>query len=1172
MKRIFLCALVIFGFSNLGMGEEIFRESFEGIENLESFESSGWVHSQGSAGGEAWGEVHMHSLPDGRNVRGITLQPGVKEDGEPDHAVYYTKSIEPTGGTLVFHALMYPEAGGGFIILSNGGPFNRARASLVFRTEGSIRVYYYGPNLQQQAKELDFVALPAYQNQKWYAVKVEMELRTSADQTARFRVIVNNLTDGVLHGETDWLDMIGNPAQLNEVTIGAVFNAKARQTWAEMYLENLTLDSFKASESRRQPGERLPAVSIPNLLPEEGMSVTTWEAQSMEGVDLSVKAITKQEGPALELVKGGAPGAAWLVSKPFPIPATDSLQFTGLYYAENVPYGSLGEFVLETASSESALQKSPEGILSAQRMGHTGHQNIYNSYDDRWKRKTRQFKIPENHTWGRLLFRMEGNPYHITLAELKLTEIFPETRTSLRLEREPVLSQEETKTRLLARPDSTAKVEQENEGPVLKIDGKPSFPFTHMSDVTSPPRGYIREFADYNIPIHFITLFNVTIKHWTGPQEYHLDKVDEIIWNSVQRDPEGNFIVYLNVFPYPDFHERFPGASSQNHKGEFSISRHKRFAPASYWSLEYQQQVKDLVKTYVEHIRSQPYARSIVGFFIGGGEDGQFYYQAVAGQKTIQDGQSPGDLPLFRQWIRKHYNEDLQALQTAWKQPDITFESITPPPMAEGFSETFLNPATHQSVVDHFQFLNEEVAVFLCDIADIMKSGMKKPVIVGAYYGRGGSFMVYPHFAQNSVMFQRDSIDFMGAQGGYYGWREAGSPGHLNWVYDSLRKHNKIPMQELDFRTWVSEIKNIQHDFQVARFWDLESFTGATARDTGRLLSIGGGIWMMEMTGGWFHDPDIMKSLQNIHTAGQKIYEEGAGFNEAEMVIVSDESAYLHTTEQVSVWNGPQFHSLNLQQRAFHQSGVNFDFLYLQDLLQSKDDHYKCYFFLNTYVHSPELEAFVRELEAKGKTIIWQYAPGYVTQNGLSLEHIQKLTGFTLTKQDRDSSGQRTMFAKLPEEHPAHKLLQNLQNSLAGAGVGTAANRFTIQPGENVTVLANFTQDNKPAIAMQSLPESGATRIYIAPPSALTPQFIANLANYAGVHSYTSPGDSFLFHRKNFAVFHGVQGGEKTFTLPYEANITEMLGSEAKVTEKNSITFQLPPGQTRWFHIQPVQE
>ena len=435
---------------------------------------------------------------------------------------------------------------------------------------------------------------------------------------------------------------------------------------------------------------------------------------------------------------------------------------------------------------------------------------------------------------------------------------------------------------------------------------------------------------------------------------------------------------------------------------------------------------------------------------------------------------------------------------------------------------------------------------------------------MGAYYGRGTSLLVYPLHAQTNVMLRSDLLDFMGAQPGYYGWRDAGSEGHLNWVFDSVRSHGKIMMSEFDFRTWKGSFKSLEHDYSVARFWNMDDFVGAAARDLGKLLSITGGAWWMEMTGGWFHDDDIMAEIGKLHDISQELYEEDITISPGDILFVADEESFFWTVEQINSYNGANLHSLNTQQRAINRAGVRYDLCYWPDLLEKEMDDYKVYVFLNTYYLTDQKREFIEtRLKRDGKILMWQYAPGYLTPTGFSLESMAELTGIRLKS---DSGSLKSRFAILGDS-PAETvkaLLKGVEGQTVGLGLVPAIQRFYVDD-PTAEALAYY-DDGKVAAAVKQT--DSYTSIYIGHPSGLTPQFIANVVDRAGGHTYVEPGDLFMYHRDDFIVMHGVEGGQRLLRLPFEARVTELLKGEVLAEKASEIPLELRPTQTIWLKIE----
>lgn len=921
-------------------------------------------------------------------------------------------------------------------------------------------------------------------------------------------------------------------------------------------------------------GEVLPELKLPSLIPNADFTdgLQGWDMSRAEGVSSKATVVrandehSKNE-PVLRVQKTGGIGVVRVVSERIPVQPNTEYVLSGLYHTTTATFGTLAEFrVLEiTDPAKPAAQDVANlTITGPTSPSHTGHFSVYNCRPGQWRRRTRTVRTGPNTNFVRLALLVEGPPVTIFFDNIHLNTREKDTREWKFPAREVPLSREETERRLLQRPDARAEVRQENGGPRLYLDGKPRVPFVHLSDVVNPLRGYVKDFADAGMDLHMITLFNLTVKHWTGPGEYDFKKIDDIIWNSVQRDPEGHFIIYINVTAYPEWTQQFPEHTAMNAEGKTATSRHDHHGPPSYYSTLYRQQVMELLRAYVRHMKAQPYARAISGFMLGGGEDGQFYYQVVRGQRTIQDGHSPGDLPLFRDWLRRRYENNVSALRAAWNDPKVTFETARPAVQNEKYSGVFFDPKTQQHELDVQRFLNDEVATLLVDGLTVCKEEMGKPTIGVAYYGRGMSALVYPMFAQNSVMFKSDAVDMMGAQPGYYGWREAGNEGMLNWVFDSTRRHKKIPMLELDFRSWTSQYKDIWHDTQVVRYWNNEDMLGAMARDAGKVLSVGGGAWWMEMTGGWFHDPQIMESIKKIQDAGQAIAAGDGSWRKSEVVFVVDEENYFHTTEQLNIWNGPNYHSLAVQQRAFNRSGVPYDLVYLDDLINENLDDYKVYVFLNLYHASERARNFIEtRLKRDGKVLVWQYAPGYLSENGQSVETMQALTGMQFAADLKNSTGLGSAFAA--PNAATGVLLSGVAGQKMGLGVDLYAPRFIVED-EAAQPLGTYLSDGKVSSAVKQL--NGYKSIFIGHPSGMTPQFIRNIALENGVQPFIEAGDAAMFHRDNFVVVHGVEGGQKTLRLPFRAKVTEMLTGEVLATNSDTIPLDVKVSDTLWLHLE----
>jgi hypothetical protein len=203
-------------------------------------------------------------------------------------------------------------------------------------------------------------------------------------------------------------------------------------------------------------------------------------------------------------------------------------------------------------------------------------------------------------------------------------------------------------------------------------------------------------------------------------------------------------------------------------------------------------------------------------------------------------------------------------------------------------------------------------------------------------------------------------------------------------------------------------------------------------------------------------------------------------------------------------------------------------------------------------------------LKRGDKTLVWQYAPGFVTENGLSVDGMKSLTGINFSADLKNSEGLGSVFsqAQTPLTKP---MLAGVSGDKMGLGVDLWAPRFVVEDAA-AQPLGNYLSDGKVSAAVKKL--DGFTSVFIGPPSGLTPQFWRNVAVAGGATPFIEAGDMALFHRDNFIVVHGVEGGRKTLHLPFKAKVTEMLTGRVLAQNSDTIPLNIKIADTLWLHLE----
>src|SRR5690349_19447661 len=79
--------------------------------------------------------------------------------------------------------------------------------------------------------------------------------------------------------------------------------------------------------------------------------------------------------------------------------------------------------------------------------------------------------------------------------------------------------------------------------------------------------------------------------------------------------------------------------------------------------------------------------------------------------------------------------------------------------------------------------------------------------------------------------------------------------------------------------------------------------------------------------------------------------------------------------------------------------GTGFDRYLIEDLVDGEvPDYYRVYIFPDALELDDDERAAVEDLKRDGKTLVWNWAPSYVSDQQLSLASMESLTGFSIDK------------------------------------------------------------------------------------------------------------------------------------------------------------------------------
>ncbi len=658
-------------------------------------------------------------------------------------------------------------------------------------------------------------------------------------------------------------------------------------------------------------------------------------------------------------------------------------------------------------------------------------------------------------------------------------------------------------------------------------------------DWSGQPMQKAKSYADVGVHIYTAAGWGGTDKWsecWLGPGQYDFTKIDRDFEGLMKNDPQALIFprVYLNA----------PEWWLKAHPEEALVLYAKAgwSNPTKYPSFTSQLWLKDVgefLRQYIRHLNSSPYGERYIGFMVGGGAAMEWVYNW--GNPYFHD-YSKNQLNAYVAWLKTIY-PDVNALREAWKNPDITFETVQIPTIAErmnGDVRNFYDPAKGRKVSDYRRFHSIAVSSavsYMCKIVNEETQGKRLAVVAYGYLMNSHdvySAMDMGHYDLANVL-ECPYVSALISPHVYYG-RNPGGFAMVPTPVDSVMLHGKVFFDEDDIRTHISA-KTPLND-QEGRAQNLEESINVFKRDAAYALSKGMRFWYMDFGNGWYHDDAIMDTIGKIQKIATESLEKNRSKTSEIALIVSEKSSDYMSTEPgllTSLLYNQVF-------KEFTRIGAPLDVYLISDLAKIPD--YKMYVFLNAfYLTDNDRKAIKENIMGKNHTVLWMYAPGYITDRGLSIDAISDITGIKL---DAEYAAGEFSVSLSETSHP---LTKNLNPGLTWKG--TVGPLFYSIDRDAVT-LAVLTGSpavfsGKPELAVK---ETGGWRsIWCGVPEIPT-ALLRQIAKAAGVHIYSDSDD--VINANRFMVSVAVNdAGERNIRLPKPAKVVDAFTGEV-VSEKTA--------------------
>jgi len=710
-------------------------------------------------------------------------------------------------------------------------------------------------------------------------------------------------------------------------------------------------------------------------------------------------------------------------------------------------------------------------------------------------------------------------------------------------------------------PQKTSSIQMHNGTPTLFINGQPQ-----STMMFSPPvqRGAFNgnSVARYGEEgVNQVAMWVTLEEVWERDNTLNFTNMDAKVVDVLSNNPGANIMVKVLLDPPLWWEEENP-----DDQVTFESGKKTRY---SFASLSWREQAGDVFEQIIAHINEAAYNDAIFGYQLMAGRTAEWMWWDV-NPMPIPDAVmdfSPAALSQFRLWLEERYG-NVEALQAAWGDDQITFETAEIPQLEDRLAAVntiVLDPHTNRAAIDFHLFMADMVNDSVLHFANIAKEATNHRLVVGAYYGYVWNF--YSSDANGSAhiglseMLESPAIDFY-ASPISYDERSYGQATTAMSMIESVKQHGKMFVVELDNRTWKSNAVNPEYDYLVGKTDTVRDAVEQLKRDFSYNLIRGNGLWMFDMDGGWFDDEQLYTLVGQMKDEMDYALTEPLQ-STSDVAVYVNEKFYSYLSKDFGMAYSLLYPLLNKQRHNLATMGAPFDTYLISDLVNGNVPDYKVNIMISPFeLTAAERTAIDEELKRDDKFIVWLYLPGLSDGQTLDVTHMESLTGFDLTLENRAAD---LDVAISDTAHPLSSDVSGLiYGTLDSSGSGGKTGPIVYITDPDATSLGILKDNQMTGLAYKQM--DGWQSVYSSAPN-LPNGFLSNLISYTGGHTYTEEGSDVLFANRNYVMLYSLYGGEKTISLPSAGKVYDVFGKQLISNATSQIVAAFEPGETKLFRI-----
>jgi len=866
---------------------------------------------------------------------------------------------------------------------------------------------------------------------------------------------------------------------------------------------------------------------------------------------------------ALEIKHSGSGSTGIQSSKSLDLEAGEEYIYSAYYRITNANYGSSVRYGIRIKSAQGKELSFRDFFINPPVL----------TEPTEWKRVYVRFAVPGNFTGAAVELDLlcEGAPFislwddvELSRAHQKVTQFEYQLPVTMKLS-----DDEQINAQIKKLAPATAEVIRKSGWPVLEINRVPA-PNFHFASTRWTEQSYAAAglMENAGVKVQYIPIWlnyhdsrNYGEPVWKGEGKYDFSVIEKKIRSQLQWAPDGKIVLDIIIWPYPEFGDQYPSEIWTEASGkrllrgkEYPVEANSRPAGDVWvYSLSseiFRQKAEEVFHQMGRYVSTLDSGKSVIGINMIAGGDGQWLSWKKRDMCTFDH--SAGHLRSYRQWLKTRYKTD-QELQRAWDNPGVTFDTAEIPKDAERAPDGkfFFDSGKNASITDAVLFMSEGVAETVCRLARAFKKGINRPSIASIYYP---DTMSHSQGGHNALRYFLQSSDLDGIVSlvGYGATRDVGRTGGNVSVFSSLTLHNKIYIQEMDYRTQFANLWTDAHHFRKAFGVPMGSaWKDQLRRDLGYVLTKGQRGWIFDIGQSASLGPEATEGLKELVQVSLYAAQNPAAGDHGQIAVFADELVGIYGT-RTDKWANLGEASHKSVRPAFLRSGLSWDPYELSDVDHTERPSYKLSIFLSAVSLTPQqIDWIQKNLQKDGNVLVFVNAAGYVHGEGFE-KNIRTLTGMTIrtdmttvnTWKLKPVESKEQLF--VDDELPAYLLRGPL---------------FYVDDPKAVPVAVIEGTDKTGAAYIR---HKNWTAVYIATPGAFTPKMIRNLATMAGIKP-VGPENDVTHCGNGITVIHALSSGQKLLQWNKKYTVTDFTSEKIMGENIDTLRLDMKAGETRWF-------